>query len=71
MPNNIVAVALLTQREVDLLGSQFDRLWPVNDTPCFGTLLSAIDDADRAVWRERDALALETPDAPHLIVQKL
>ena len=61
MPSKIVAVALLTQREIDLLGSQFDRLWPVSETPCFGTLLAAIDDADRVVWRERDALALGIP----------
>ena len=71
MPDKIVAVALLTQREVDLLGSHFDRLWPLNETPCFGKLLAAIDDADRALWRERDALAFETPDALHLIAQKL
>ena len=43
----IVAVGLLTQREVELLGHGFCRLWPVDDTPCFQDLLQAIDDADR------------------------
>lgn len=43
----IVAVGLLTQREVELLGHGFSRLWPVDDTPCFADLLRAIDEADR------------------------
>ncbi|QNP42838.1 hypothetical protein [Sphingomonas daechungensis] len=42
----IVAVGLLTQREVDLLGKSFSRLWPVDDTPCFADLIEAIDRAD-------------------------
>lgn len=42
----IVAVGLLTQREVELLGQGFSRLWPVDQTPCFQDLLQAIDDAD-------------------------
>ena len=42
----IVAVGLLTQREVELLGHGFSRLWPVDETPCFQELLQAIDDAD-------------------------
>ena len=43
----IVAVGLLTQREVDLLGHGFSRLWPVDETPCFTELIKAIDEADR------------------------
>ena len=42
----IVAVGLLTQREVELLGHGFSRLWPVDKTPCFTDLIQAIDDAD-------------------------
>ena len=49
----IVAVGLLTQREVEILGHGFTRLWPVDETPCFTELLRAIDDADREL--ERDA----------------
>ena len=52
--DRIVAVGLLTKRDVQLLGPTFDRLWPVEETPCFSQLLQAIDEADREVWRERD-----------------
>lgn len=43
----IVAVGLLTQREVTLLGETFDRLWPVEAAPQFEELLEAIDHADQ------------------------
>ena len=43
----IVAVGLLTRNDVRLLGPTFDRLWPVDEAPCFSQLLAAIDDADR------------------------
>ena len=49
-----MAVGLLTQRDLDVLGSSFKRMLPVNETPCFGELLMAIDEADREFWRERD-----------------
>ena len=42
----IVAVGLLTSRDVGLLGPTFDRLWPVEDAPDFSELLHAIDRAD-------------------------
>jgi len=54
----IVAVGLLTQREVRLLGPAFDRAWPVEefyatdetgDAPAFAELLEAIDRADEAL----------------------
>ena len=48
----IVAVGLLTQREVGLLGHGFSRLWPVDETPCFTELIKAIDDADRQLELE-------------------
>jgi hypothetical protein len=48
----IVAVGLLTQREVELLGHGFSRLWPVDQTPCFEDLIQAIDDADRQFGEE-------------------
>jgi hypothetical protein len=51
----IIAVALLTQAELQALGSSFDRAWPINDAPCFQGLLQAIDEADRELWRSRDA----------------
>jgi hypothetical protein len=45
----IVAVGLLTARDVELLGPAFDRLWRVDEAPCFSQLLKAIDDADRDI----------------------
>jgi hypothetical protein len=44
--DRIVAVALLTKRDVALLGPTFDRLWPVEEAPGFSSLLRAIDEAD-------------------------
>jgi hypothetical protein len=54
--NHIVAVGLLTQRDVQTLGPTFERLWPVEEAPAFPQLLRAIDDADRELWRERSKL---------------
>lgn len=47
MSERIVAIGLLTRREVQLLGPTFDRIWPVEDAPHFNELLKAIDEADR------------------------
>jgi hypothetical protein len=47
MPDRIVAVGLLTRRDLKILGPAFDRIWPVEDAPSFAELLRAIDDADR------------------------
>ena len=58
MDKQIVAVALLTREEVQLLGPTFERLWPVEDTPCFSELLRAIDEADRQI-RKADETIVE------------
>ena len=55
-PRKIVAVGLLTQRDVDVLGHGFSRLWPVDETPCFSDLLQAIDEADRELRQEQQDL---------------
>jgi hypothetical protein len=47
MQDRIVAVGLLTQHDLNMLGPAFDRAWPVEETPNFSELLRAIDDADR------------------------
>ncbi len=47
----IVAVGLLSQSDLDRLGTCFTRLWPVDETPCFSALLQAIDEADREFRR--------------------
>jgi hypothetical protein len=43
---------LLTQRDVDVLGNGFSRLWPVDDASCFTEHLQAIDEADRELRQE-------------------
>ncbi len=62
----IIAVGLLTQSDLDRLGSRFDRVWPVDETPCFNALLRAIDEADREFRRERDAVENHAPLNPIL-----
>ena len=57
---NIIAVGLLTQRDLDVLGNGFNRLWLVDETPCFAGLVQAIDEADRQLIRERDNIATTT-----------
>jgi hypothetical protein len=52
--DEIVALALVTQLELDQLGPTFRRAYLIDDTPCFDELLRAIDDADRDIWRARD-----------------
>jgi hypothetical protein len=52
--DRIVAIGLLTQRDVFALGHDLSRVYPIEEVPCFGTLLGAIDEADRAFHRARD-----------------
>jgi len=56
----IVAVGLLTQRDLEVLGHGFSRLWPVDQTPCFTDLLEAIDQADEELKRSEE-LKMEQP----------
>jgi len=57
----IVAVGLLTQREIELLGHGFSRLWPVDETPCFTELIKAIDDADRQLEQDHQNQVTSQP----------
>jgi hypothetical protein len=47
----IVAVGLLTSRDLERLGSGFSRCFPVSDDGKFDELLRAIDVADAAALR--------------------
>jgi hypothetical protein len=49
--DKIIAVALLTQGDLDLLGPTFSRLWPVEEAPGFDELIRAIDAADAEARR--------------------
>jgi hypothetical protein len=51
MADRIIAVGLLTSRDLEVLGPAFDRLWPVEEAPDFRQLLEAIDEADRRLQR--------------------
>ena len=53
--DQIVGVGLLTASDLARLGQGFDRWYPVDKTPRFGELLAAIDHADRAMIRARNA----------------
>jgi hypothetical protein len=52
----IVAVGLLTARDVELLGPSFNRIWHVEDNPRFPQLLAAIE-ADPELSRKAGAEA--------------
>ena len=56
----IIAIGLLTQRDLNLLGPSFEHVWPIDDAPCFGGLLQAIDEAERGLRRDRDGAANKT-----------
>ena len=50
----IIAVGLLTARDVQLLGPAFERIWPVEEAPAFHELLKAMDETDSAKSRIRE-----------------
>ena len=51
--DRIVAVGLLTPRDLSVLGPAFCRAGPVEEAPSFKELLRAIDDADRELAAAR------------------
>ena len=51
----IIAVGLLTEQDLNLLGASFTRLWPVEEAPGFDDLLAAIDDADRQLQLQAES----------------
>ena len=53
MEERIVAVGLLTQGNLDRLGHELSRIWPVEQAPSFNEVLRAIDDADRKLNASR------------------
>ena len=53
MDDRIVAIGLLTERDLTLLGPTFDRAWPVEEAPDFNQLLRAVDEVDRKLQETR------------------
>lgn len=45
--DRVVAIGLLTQRDLDMLGHGFHRAYPVNSNTDFSELLAAIDEAEQ------------------------
>ena len=60
----IVAVGLLTQRDLDILGRNFDRAFPIDETPSFDALLQAIDQAERDLRSAKNDASQEPPGGP-------
>lgn len=52
MSERIIAVGLLTRRDLEVLGPTFDRIWPVEEAPHFNELLRAIDAADQRLQQQ-------------------
>lgn len=50
----VVAIGLLTARDLDILGSGFRRAFPIDDAGAFDELLKAIDAADAKRNNPRD-----------------
>jgi hypothetical protein len=46
LDDSVVAVGLLTARDLEVLGPTFTRVWPVDGTPYFSQLLDKIDQAE-------------------------
>ena len=51
----IVAVGLLTQSDLDLLGPALSRVFTLDDSACFDGLIDAINAADRELEGEAAA----------------
>lgn len=49
----VVAVGLLTQRDLDVLGTGFKRVFPIADDADFGDLLRALERVDAVPERRR------------------
>jgi len=55
----IVAIGLLTQHELDLLGRGFDRAFPIDNELVFEDLLRAIDEAEQELQDRHDSSGVE------------
>ena len=55
MSERIVAIGLLTKRDLKLLGPTFDRAWPVEEASEFDDLVRAIDEAELKLCRREPA----------------
>lgn len=62
MADRIVAVGLLTQQDLNLLGPTFERAWPLENLPAsFEDLLTIIDDGDCRLQAKLQPMARNEP----------
>lgn len=59
--DRIVAVGLLSERDLMVLGGDLAKIWPVHEAPCFEELLQAIDEAERRVRRHHSPVRATQP----------
>ena len=52
--DRIVAIALLTRKQLDVLGSGLKKVIPVTDDDRFDALIKALDEAD-SNWRTKSS----------------
>jgi hypothetical protein len=57
--DRIVAIGLLTQRDLTLLGPTFEWAWSVDEAPEFSELLRAIDEADGKLQEQAGITAVQ------------
>ncbi len=51
----IIALGFLTRSDLERLGPTFERAFALDESPCFGELLAAIDQADVNAHRARES----------------
>ncbi len=59
LQRQVKALALAAREKLELLGAQPARAFDKDETPCFGELIRAIDEADRSRWAR-----VHSPDMP-------
>ena len=59
----VVAIGLLTDRDLRVLGPTFNRVWPIDDAPAFPDLLRAIDEADEMLREHAEQPKMPNPQS--------
>ena len=47
--DEIVAIGFLNPRDVQRLGSKLQKVYVVDETPCFAKILDSLDDAETSI----------------------
>lgn len=65
--SRVIAVGSMKPSDLLVLRGSLDQLWPVDESPCFGSLLQAIDSAEGEARGGREVE--ESPDRPTLSIK--